>query len=168
MREVSLVIENRLDTTSFDSREPPSPPLTPTEGDAPPGSVVISNMQVETAELDSFIVEVEELKKEETSTSQQAQAQTVPIYAQVNKKKKQNGNDTTEGTNETGQETSQEIGQTREDDGQGTQWQWPSEAGQSTNQSSGQTSQTGQRPSQFSTHAGFTMNKEGLFVSEML
>lgn len=65
----SLVIENIADTTSFDSGEAAlSRPITPTEGENPPGAVVISNMEMVT-ELDSFIDEVGELKKESEKTT---------------------------------------------------------------------------------------------------
>ena len=58
---VNLVFANHQDTTSFDSGEVPSPPLSPAETDGPSGATVISNMV--TVELDSFIDEVEEMKK---------------------------------------------------------------------------------------------------------
>lgn len=71
--DVHLVIENHQDTTSFDSRQSLSAPTTPTEADLPPGSlppgsVIISNMEVVSnpvPTIDSFIAEVGEMKKEE-------------------------------------------------------------------------------------------------------
>ena len=62
--DVNLVFENVADTTSFGSGEAAlSRPTTPAEGENPPGTVVISNMTV-VPELDSFIGEVHEMKKE--------------------------------------------------------------------------------------------------------
>ena len=167
---VNLVFANHQDTISFDSGEVPSPPLSPTETNGPSGATVISNMV--TVDLDSFIDEVEEMKKGGDLSSQPPEDSkryelNEDMTYSTFKGTRQTGlvaSQPEQVTSQTGYETSP-TGYGASPIGYGA-----SQAGYGSSQTGYgyRTNPMGQSSSLSQPSLGSNVNKNGLFVSEML
>ena len=82
LADATLVIQN--DTTSFNSSELPSRPISPSDTAEQPGGVVISNMEMvdDIEQMNTFIQEVGEMKKEtqNVTTKKLSNGQQVEVY----------------------------------------------------------------------------------------